>query len=104
MIGALARRLFGSANDRYIKSLQPIVDEINGVKVKTLEDVADAFKKPDAFYVIRVVGDPQPLVMEAKAVAEARERILQRYRIPQEQYLKDSILPEKLTAKNTPGR
>jgi S1-C subfamily serine protease len=81
-----------------------IVDEINGVKVKTLEDVADAFKKPDAFYVIRVVGDPQPLVMEAKAVAEARERILQRYRIPQEQYLKDSILPEKLTAKNTPGR
>ncbi|HJT08401.1 MAG TPA: preprotein translocase subunit SecA, partial [Stellaceae bacterium] len=29
MIGALARRVFGSANDRYIKSLQPLVDEIN---------------------------------------------------------------------------
>ncbi len=29
MIGALARRLFGSANDRFIKGLQPIVDEIN---------------------------------------------------------------------------
>src|SRR5438105_2838050 len=29
MFGALARRLFGSANDRYIKSLQPIVDEVN---------------------------------------------------------------------------
>src|SRR5579863_2903316 len=29
MIGALARRLFGSANDRYIKSLQTKVDEIN---------------------------------------------------------------------------
>jgi preprotein translocase subunit SecA len=29
MIGALARRLFGSANDRYIKSLGPLIDEIN---------------------------------------------------------------------------
>jgi preprotein translocase subunit SecA len=29
MIGALARRVFGSANERYIKRLQPIVDEIN---------------------------------------------------------------------------
>jgi preprotein translocase subunit SecA len=28
MIGALARRLFGSANDRYIKSLNPLVEEI----------------------------------------------------------------------------
>ena len=77
-----------------------IVEEINGVKIKSLEDVAKAFKKPDEFYVITVVGDPQPLVMEAKAVAEARDRILKRYRISQEQYLEDSILPEELTAKN----
>jgi preprotein translocase subunit SecA len=28
MIGALARRLFGSANDRFIKGLQPLVDDI----------------------------------------------------------------------------
>ena len=26
MFGALARRLFGSANDRYVKSLGPLVD------------------------------------------------------------------------------
>jgi preprotein translocase subunit SecA len=32
MIGALARRLFGSANERYIKSLQPIVDDINALE------------------------------------------------------------------------
>ncbi len=32
MIGALARRLFGSANDRYVKNLQPIVDEINALE------------------------------------------------------------------------
>jgi preprotein translocase subunit SecA len=32
MIGALARRLFGSANDRYIKSLGPLIDEINALE------------------------------------------------------------------------
>jgi preprotein translocase subunit SecA len=32
MIGALARRLFGSANDRYVKSLSPLVDEINALE------------------------------------------------------------------------
>ena len=32
MIGALARRLFGSANDRYIKSLAPLVDGINALE------------------------------------------------------------------------
>jgi preprotein translocase subunit SecA len=42
MIGALARRLFGSANDRYIKGLQPLVDEINGLEPATaaLDDEA----------------------------------------------------------------
>ena len=81
-----------------------IVDEINGIKIKSLEDVAAAFKKQEDFYVIRVVGDPQPLVMEAKAVNEARERILRRYRISHEEYLEDSILPKELTAKNQSDR
>lgn len=75
-----------------------IVEEINGFKIKTLEDVTEAFNKSSDFYVIRVVGDPQPLVLEAKAVAEARERILKRYRITQEEYLKDSIVPKDWSA------
>src|SRR5471030_942801 len=29
MIGAIARRFFGSANDRFVKSLQPLVDATN---------------------------------------------------------------------------
>ena len=32
MLGALARRLFGSANDRYIKSLGPLVEQINEIE------------------------------------------------------------------------
>src|SRR5579863_1605792 len=32
MIGALARRLFGSANDRYVKSIGPQIEEINALE------------------------------------------------------------------------
>src|SRR5579863_8694281 len=41
MIGALARKLFGSANDRYIKSLQPMVAAINALEAD-LEALSDA--------------------------------------------------------------
>src|SRR4051795_3070285 len=40
MFGALARRLFGSANDRYVKSLQPLVDQINELEPE-LEKLSD---------------------------------------------------------------
>src|SRR5438874_1044405 len=40
MFGALARRLFGSANDRYVKSLRPIVDAINEIEPQ-LEAMSD---------------------------------------------------------------
>jgi preprotein translocase subunit SecA len=72
MIGGLARRLFGSANDRYIRSLDGIVDEINAlepeiVKLTDAELAARtvAFRKrlddgesvddllPDAFATVR---------------------------------------------------
>ena len=40
MFGALARRLFGSANDRYVKSLGPIVAAINEIEPQ-LEAMSD---------------------------------------------------------------
>src|ERR1700757_2566064 len=40
MLGALARRLFGSANDRYVKSLGPIVSAINEIEPE-LEKLSD---------------------------------------------------------------
>ncbi len=42
MLGALAKRFFGSANDRLIKSLRPIVEEINAKEpeVSALDDNA----------------------------------------------------------------
>jgi preprotein translocase subunit SecA len=52
MIGAVARKLFGSANDRRIRSYRPRVDEINALEaeVEKLSDDAlrartDEFKK-----------------------------------------------------------
>jgi hypothetical protein len=38
-----------------------IVDEINGVKMKTLKDVANALKKPDKFFDIL----PKPFSFES---------------------------------------
>src|SRR5712672_662118 len=40
MFGALARRLFGTANDRYVKSLGPLVDQINELEPE-LEKISD---------------------------------------------------------------
>jgi preprotein translocase subunit SecA len=40
MIGALARKLFGSSNDRRVKAYQPRVDEINALE-KELEQLSD---------------------------------------------------------------
>src|ERR1700729_3536758 len=52
MIGAVARKLFGSSNDRRIRTYRPRVDEINAleVEVQSLSDEAlrartDEFKK-----------------------------------------------------------
>ena len=52
MIGAVARKLFGSANERRIRSYQPRVNEINNLEkeLEALSDAAlrartDAFKK-----------------------------------------------------------
>ena len=70
-----------------------IVDQVNDVKIRTLNELAAAFAQPEAFYVIRLVGDPQPLVLEAKAVQSARQRILRQYAISEEAYLNGSIVP-----------
>ncbi len=42
MIGAFARRLFGSANDRYVKSLEPLIGEITALEPQfvALDDAA----------------------------------------------------------------
>jgi hypothetical protein len=65
-----------------------VVDEINEQKIRRISDVAAAFAKTADYYVIKMVGTGRPLVLERKAVEEARSRILERYGVTSEYYLK----------------
>ncbi|MBW1703762.1 MAG: trypsin-like peptidase domain-containing protein [Deltaproteobacteria bacterium] len=70
-----------------------IVQKINDKNIRTLEDVSEAFKEPADYYVIRLLGKHRPVVLERKAVKEARERIIRGYGVLKEEYLGDSIVP-----------
>ena len=67
-----------------------IVDSINGRKIRTLEDVAAAFVEDTPEYVIRLIGEGRPIVLEKAAVDAARERIRTRYNVLREQNLDEN--------------
>ncbi len=67
-----------------------IVDEVNGVKIKTLKELSEAFAKPAGDYVIKMIGQERPIVLERAAVEAARQRILTRYNVRAEQNLSDT--------------
>jgi hypothetical protein len=66
-----------------------IVDEINGKKVRTLDEVASAFAETPEHFVIRMIGDGPPLVLDRNKVESARERIKARYNVMKEQNLEE---------------
>jgi len=66
-----------------------VVDEINGKKVRTLDEVASAFAETPEHFVIRMIGDGPPLVLDRNKVESARERIKARYNVLKEQNLEE---------------
>src|SRR5881394_206230 len=66
-----------------------IVDEINGKKVRTLDEVASAFAETPERFVIRMIGDGPSLVLDRNKVESARERIKARYHVLKEQNLEE---------------
>jgi S1-C subfamily serine protease len=64
-----------------------IVNEVNGTKIRTLDDLARAFAEPSEQIVVRMVGEGPPLVLDRKEVDAARERIKTRYNVVKEQNL-----------------
>src|SRR5438046_1397784 len=66
-----------------------IVDEINGKKIRTLDELAKAFTDSQDRLVIRMIGDGPPLVLDRKQVEAARERIMTRYNVLKEQNLEE---------------
>jgi S1-C subfamily serine protease len=66
-----------------------IVDEINGQKVRTLDDLAKMLSAPADRFVVNLIGDGPPLVLDPKQVEAARERIKTRYNVIREQNLEE---------------
>jgi S1-C subfamily serine protease len=66
-----------------------IVDEINGKKIRTLDELAEAFAQGPNQLVIRMIGDGPPLVLDRNKVEAARERIKTRYNVAKEQNLEE---------------
>jgi S1-C subfamily serine protease len=74
-----------------------IVDEVNGKKIRSLDELADAFAQTPEQMVIRMVGDGPPLVLDRNKVEAARERIKARYNVAKEQNLQER--PESAESK-----
>jgi S1-C subfamily serine protease len=66
-----------------------IVDQINGKKIRTLDELAQAFAERPERFVINMIGDGPPLVLDPKQIDAARERIRKRYNVLQEQNLEE---------------
>jgi S1-C subfamily serine protease len=64
-----------------------VVDEVNGHHIKRIEDIATAFNEQADYYVIKFAGGGRPLVLERKAIEEARPRIRERYAVTREKNL-----------------
>jgi hypothetical protein len=78
-----------------------IVDEINGQKIGTLQDLARAFEQPAERFVIKMIGDGPPLVLDPKQVESARERIKARYNVIIEQNLDEQPPAQPAVAAQT---
>jgi len=66
-----------------------IVDEVNGKKIRTLDELANALAESPDQLVIRMIGDGPPLVLNRSQVEAARERIRTRYNVLKEQNLEE---------------
>jgi S1-C subfamily serine protease len=66
-----------------------IVDEVNGKKIHTLDELASAFAETPEHFVVRMIGDGPPLVLDRNKVEAARERINTRYNVLREQNLEE---------------
>ena len=79
MFGAIARRLFGSANDRVVKSMQKMVDEVNALESKLAEATDETLKARTASFrkELQDGATPDDILTEVFAtVREASKRTL----------------------------
>ncbi|NNE93970.1 MAG: trypsin-like serine protease [Verrucomicrobiales bacterium] len=76
-----------SANTYLQPYVGKVVDEVNGVKIRLLQDLHDALNGDHAeeghedFHVIRCLGEGRPLVIERKEAKTAHQRIMAKYNV-----------------------
>lgn len=92
----LSQVLADPVNTHFTDFTGSVVESINGRKIEVLEDVAEALSQEAEQYVIELMGDNRPLVLERQAVEAARERILQRYEVARESHLDDPLYPREI--------
>jgi PDZ domain-containing secreted protein len=77
----------------YLQGFQhSIVDEVNGVKIKSLKDLDAALKKKEGdgkFIVIKLLEKNRPLVLKRELADAAHPRIMQTYGVREDSYLKE---------------
>ncbi|MDB6133992.1 MAG: 2-alkenal reductase [Verrucomicrobiales bacterium] len=66
-----------------------VVEEVNGVKVKSLKDVQSALAHgPEGSHVvIKLAGESRPLALDKTLVSAAHARIRQKYRVSKDAYI-----------------
>jgi S1-C subfamily serine protease len=77
-----------------------IVDEVNGKKIRTLDELSEAFAQAPERLVIRMIGDGPPLVLDRNKVETARERIKKSYNVLKEQNLEERPASRVATAED----
>jgi S1-C subfamily serine protease len=69
-----------------------VVDTINGLKVRRLEDIQKEFtRSAEGHLEIRFMGHDRPLLINAEMAQRRQPSILQRYNIPAETRLEDAL-------------
>lgn len=66
-----------------------VVEEINGVKIKSLQDAATALgKEPEGTHVvIKLAGEGRPIAIEKQLIPAAQERIRRKYGVAEDRYI-----------------
>lgn len=74
-------------NSYFTPYLWGIVDEVNGIRIKILDDLAKCFAEAKGELSIKMIGGGPPLVLNPEQIAPARERIKTRYDVHKEENL-----------------
>ena len=77
----------------YLRLIAPALSMTSTAKIRTLEDLAKAFAETPERFVMSMIGDGPPLVLD-REVEAARERIKTRYNVVKEQNLNEQPPPK----------